>query len=342
MGKRQNMRGKRLLSILLVLCMILSIFPTSFNDVWAAGDKDISEMDALSALGIDTNSAPEGFNENDTSNPYGKDTVTINPVNELYVVGLDKNTSVLKSQVDGNIATAEVKIEDQILKGSLYGHEDRVSKDTQGIMNHKIDKTIASGETTANGKYVSIGTDNPKSYLQTDNYSVDTTINSGTTGEFSMAASKIVNGNFDGNKKAKSAQVDLLYSGKLSENGGLYLRVGDVDTGEYGSEIQLVPTSKSIGNPSDKVQDVKEDFATDPYLMQNYLQITTGDYDGDGTDEIAVFIPEYGKSRIVVYKLKTTTGQGDKSYRNGSQWDVAWTYSLKENNYVSNMVSLVS
>lgn len=342
MGKRQNMRGKRLLSILLVLCMILSIFPTSFNDVWAAGDKDISEMDALSALGIDTNSAPEGFNENDTSNPYGKDTVTINPVNELYVVGLDKNTSVLKSQVDGNIATAEVKIEDQILKGSLYGHEDRVSKDTQGIMNHKIDKTIASGETTANGKYVSIGTDNPKSYLQTDNYSVDTTINSGTTGEFSMAASKIVNGNFDGNKKAKSAQVALLYSGKLSENGGLYLRVGDVDTGEYGSEIQLVPTSKSIGNPSDKVQDVKEDFATDPYLMQNYLQITTGDYDGDGTDEIAVFIPEYGKSRIVVYKLKTTTGQGDKSYRNGSQWDVAWTYSLKENNYVSNMVSLVS
>ena len=33
---------------------------------------------------------------------------------------------------------------------------------------------------------------------------------------------------------------------------------------------------------------------------------------------------------------------GDNDYKAGSQWEVAWTYSLKETTYVSNMVSLVS
>lgn len=333
------MKQKKMISTVLVLCMVLSLFPTNLNTVWATEDTNISEMDALSALGIDTSTAPEGFDENDTSNPYGKDTVTINPISELYAVGLSENTSILDSHVTSNSTSSTITV-DQFLKGTIYGHDDNTSKTTESIMNSKTNTTIASGTTTASGEYVNLTDGN--SYLQTNNYLINSSLSGGTTGTFSMASSKVANGNFDGKQEGKSAQTVLVYTSKLSENGGLYMRVGDATSGEYGDAKELISTTKSIGNPSDLVADVKENFATDPYLMQNYLQVTTGDYDGDGTDEIAVFIPEYGKSRVEVYKLKTTTGQSDTAYRNASQWAIAWTYSLLETGYVSNMVSLVS
>lgn len=325
------MKTKKAISVLLVFCMLLSTFTMNFNYAFAAEDTSMADMDALSALGIDTSKVPEGYNENDTSNPYGKDSVTINPVSELYVLGLNQITTTHPQNFSNSLV------------GTVYGHNDYSSKTTEDVMKNEKNMTIASGTTTVSGTYVEMGGQN---YLQPTDYKVANSLDSLTTGEFTIGSSKIAGGNFDGNDEGKSRQNVLLYTGENSENGGLYIRIGDNYTdenkGEYGQPIELIPKTKSIGNPSRLITDIEEDFATSPYLMQNYLQLTTGDYNGDGIDEIAVFIPELNNSRIVVYRLKTTTGQEEKAYKNPGQWEVAWTYSLKEEGYVSNMVSLVS
>ena len=86
-----------------------------------------------------------------------------------------------------------------------------------------------------------------------------------------------------------------------------------------------------------------ENFLENPYQLKNYLQVATGDWNGDGTDEVAVYVPELGNSRIVVYSLQITSSDDPKeAYKDASKWKVAWTYPLNEGDVVSNMVSLVS
>ena len=337
---------KKILALVMVFSMVLSLFPGDlFGKAWAVESSDLSEMDALSALGIDTSAAPEGFDEDDTSNPYGKNTMTVNPVSELYVLGLKKDTDNLDSKELGSIATAENSINDQRLIGSLYGHGNNSSTDAAGILASSIVKNLASGTSKTKGNYSYLDGDTGAagySYLQEDGYDVTTIFSMPGNQDMYFEASKVANGNFDGNADCQSSQMAMLYAGDLDEHGGLYMRFGDIGTGEIGDEIELISTSGSIGNPTGSVEGVKEDFASDPYLIQNYMQLTTGDYDGDGIDEVAVFVPELNNSRILVFKQKITTEQDDDAYLSPSQWETAWTYSLKESGYVSNMVSLVS
>jgi hypothetical protein len=299
-----------------------------------------ADMNALDALGINTSEAPEGYDENDRSNPYGKDTVTLNPVGEFYSVGLSTITTTTSNMPTRNTerATADTKILDpQILEGTLYGHEKWNISNPVDMMNvsNTNKYSIAGGISTVTGTYkASEIVEAAPSALQS--IDVNTTV-----GGNAIALTSVAAGNFDGNTEGLKSQVAMLYTTKLDKNGGLYLKVGDI-TGDYGSESKLLlSTTANIGNPSASLDgNIIENFSTDPYLMQNYLQITTGDYDGDGKDEIAVYIPELGKSRIEVYKLRTTTGSS--SYKTASQWSLAWTYSLKETTYVSNMVSMSS
>ena len=72
-------------------------------------------MNALEAIGIDTSVAPEGYDENDTSNPYGRDSVTVNPVSELLLLAAD--------YYDAYADTTTVYRKDQI-NSALLGHAD--------------------------------------------------------------------------------------------------------------------------------------------------------------------------------------------------------------------------
>jgi len=76
--------------------------------------------------------------------------------------------------------------------------------------------------------------------------------------------------------------------------------------------------------------------------LQNYLQIATGDFDGDKLDEVAVYIPEQGNSRLAIYKLQTTEYSDANLYLDSSKWSLAWTYAFYESPYVSNMVSITT
>ncbi len=352
----------KVISIILALILLLGLGPALDAPVWANSSAPApanSDMDALGALGIDSGAAPEGFDPLSTENPFGKSIVELSPVYELYTVGLTNGT-VYDAQYNiagttlknGNIGTHSTSTSN-ILRTTLYGNE-KWNKSVAAIMGEGAGHNAASGTTTATGDYTQIsdtsgmspppqaGANNipAKGYL-----TKATGASTNLGGGFNYALSTVAAGNFNGNKNGLSAQTVMVYTSALSSNGGLYLRLGDAKSGDYAAAAkELLSTSKQIGNP-DLQSDGKpaEDFASAPYQLQNYLQVATGDWNGDGLDEIAVYIPEVGNSRIVVYALQLTDSD-DKAtaYKDPDKWRVVWTYALREGAVVSNMVSLVS
>lgn len=349
------MKFKRGISLALALAIISGMGGPL--DIRAAA-ADTGSSDALAALGIDSSKAPDGFNANDPSNPYGRNTIKVTPVYELYTVGLtsdvlpsdkiglDKRESA--EQCDTNVSKSSQK--DNTLQSTLYGNDDNTSTKAQQFLTAKTNsKEISKGKTTSTGTYAQFPTGSKgndgyatKGYL-TGMTNATTDLKDGT--DYAMA--DVAAGHFTSSSDAKSSQTVMVYAGDLSAKGGLYLRFGNATTGEYGNPITLLDTSKEIGNPTlkdnsetvdGKTTEAKlvENFAENPYQLKNYLQVATGDWDNDGKDEVAVYVPEVGNSRIEIYDLQT------EDYANPSNWRQAWTYFFREGSVVSNMISLVS
>lgn len=346
------MKFKRGISLALALALIAGIGGPL--DIRAAA-ADTGSSDALAALGIDSSKAPDGFNANDPSNPYGRNTIKVTPVYELYTVGLtsdvlpsdkidlDKRESAEKC--DTSVSQSNQK--DNTLQSTLYGNDDNTSTKAQQFLSaQKQNQTISKGKTTSTGTYAQFPTGSKgndgyatKGYL-TGMTNATTDLQDGT--DYAMA--DVAAGHFTSSSDAKSSQTVMVYAGDLSAKGGLYLRFGDAESGKYGKPITLLDTSKEIGNPnltdtSDEGSTTAkkvENFAENPYQLKNYLQVATGDWDNDGKDEVAVYVPEVGNSRIEIYDLQT------EDYSNPSNWRQAWTYFFREGSVVSNMISLVS
>ena len=346
------MKFKRGISLALALALIAGIGGPL--DIRAAA-ADTGSSDALAALGIDSSKAPDGFNANDPSNPYGRNTIKVTPVYELYTVGLtndvlpsdkiDLDKREIAEQCDTSVSKSNQK--DNILQSTLYGNDDNTSTKAQQFLTAKTNsKEISKGKTTSTGTYAQFPTGSKgndgyatKGYL-TGMTNATTDLKDGT--DYAMA--DVAAGHFTSSSDAKSSQTVMVYAGDLSAKGGLYLRFGNATTGEYGKPITLLDTSKEIGNPnltdtSDEGSTTAkkvENFAENPYQLKNYLQVATGDWDNDSKDEVAVYVPEVGNSRIEIYDLQTD------DYSNPSNWRQAWTYFFREGSVVSNMISLVS
>ncbi len=352
------MKFKRGISLALALALVAGMGGPL--DIRAAA-ADTGSSDALAALGIDSSKAPDGFNANDTTtNPYGRSTIKVTPVYELYTVGLTEDVLPSDKITMGSKAdaasceknTSQSNDKNNTLQSTLYGHDDNSSITAESFLKtKKTQQTISVGKTTSTGNYVQfpVGSKNGDSY-DTKGYltgmtNATTDLNDGT--DYAMA--DVAAGHFTDSSDAKSEQVAMVYAGDLSASGGLYLRFGDATTGKYGNPITLLDTSKQIGNPtlkdaaetsgSEKTEEkLVENFAENPYQLKNYLQVATGDWDNDGMDEVAVYVPEVGSSRIEIYDLQDK----NVSYNNPSNWRQAWTYYFREGSVVSNMISIVS
>lgn len=346
------MKFKRGISLALALALIAGIGGPL--DIRAAA-ADTGSSDALAALGIDSSKAPDGFNANDPSNPYGRNTIKVTPVYELYTVGLTSDvlpsdTISMGTKADAEScakSTSASNDKDNKLQSTLYGNDDNTSTKAQQFLTAKTNsKEISKGKTTSTGTYAQfpVGSkDNggyaTKGYL-TGMTNATTDLQDGT--DYAMA--DVAAGHFTSSSDAKSSQTVMVYAGDLSAKGGLYLRFGDAESGKYGKPITLLDTSKEIGNPnltdtSDEGSTTAkkvENFAENPYQLKNYLQVATGDWDNDSKDEVAVYVPEVGNSRIEIYDLQT------EDYSHPSNWRQAWTYFFREGSVVSNMISLVS
>jgi len=235
------------------------------------------------------------------------------------------------------------------LSTTLYGHEKWDMTSNDQILSNPDKKSI-SGLTYTQGNYTLISSDTVKegneSNLAKGYLAEPSNAYTVLNDNFIYALSSVAAGNFDGNSSGLSAQIVMVYTTEYSKNGGLYLRFRNAVSGEFGNNaITLLDKNKDIGNPdlADENGHKIEDFARNPYQLRNYLKVTTGDWNGDGIDEVAVYIPEKGNSRIAVYALQLTSGDDKgKAYLDASKWKLVWTYYLREGNIVSNMVSLVS
>lgn len=349
------MKFKRGISLALALAIISGMGGPL--DIRAAA-ADTGSSDALAALGIDSSKAPDGFNANDPSNPYGRNTIKVTPVYELYTVGL--TSDVLPSdkiglgkresaeQCDTSVSQSNQK--DNTLQSTLYGNDDNTSTKAQQFLTAKTDsKEISKGKTTSTGTYAQfpVGSKGNDGYATKGYLTGMTNATTALQDRTNYAMADVAAGHFTSSSDAKSSQTVMVYAGDLSAKGGLYLRFGNATTGEYGTPITLLDTSKEIGNPTlkdnsetvdGKTTEAKlvENFAENPYQLKNYLQVATGDWDNDGKDEVAVYVPEVGNSRIEIYDLQTD------DYSNPSNWRQAWTYFFREGSVVSNMISLVS
>ena len=369
---------KRWISCLLTAAMVFSFAAQCPLITAKAAEPSSSSSDALAALGIDASVAPKGYDPDSLDNPYGRDTIAVTPVYELYTIGWD---SKVDDALEGTCTTqpstnmengtqftlGQTNVEEVYLKSHLYGHKMWDAKTSSSILSQGASfDTSLEGRVKAFGNYAVISsgtydTGKPATELQpTKGYltgakDISTEFSFSGTGEknVSYAMADVAAGKFHNDKNnpnTLSSQIAMVYAGAYNKNGGLYLRFGDATTGQYGKPITLIPTGKEIGNPTLKLANedgsasdkLAENFAENPYQLKNYLQVATGDWNGDGIDEVAVYIPEVGNSRIVVYALQKLTGDGPDAYKNPNKWGVAWTYYLREGDVVSNMVSLVS
>ena len=229
------------------------------------------KSDALAALGIDSSKAPDGFNANDPSNPYGRNTIKVTPVYGLYTVGLTSDvlpsdTISMGTKADAEScakSTSASNDKDNKLQSTLYGNDDNTSTKAQQFLSaQKQNQTISKGKTTSTGTYAQFPTDSKgndgyatNGYL-TGMTNATTDLQDGT--DYAMA--DVAAGHFTSNSDAKSSQTVMVYAGDLSAKGGLYLRFGDAESGKYGKPITLLDTSAEGSTTAKKV----ENFAENP------------------------------------------------------------------------------
>lgn len=360
---------KKSMALILSVALVITMIPTGASLVYADASSSYAKSaggDAFSAIGIDTSVAPDGYDADSIDNPYGRSTIKVNTVSELYTVGLNQDVSKINDQeTNAGTSSESAKGEPSVaqkgltasLNASLYGDGSGLKTITKALGKFSTG-AVSSGDVTATGNYVKLN-------ASTHSYTQGTEGAAGTYGDYTHknfltglnnatsdqgVMSDVAAGNFDKNTEGKSAQIAMVYTKGYSAKGGLYLKFGDAKgtgTDAYGNSIELLSQSKKLGNPDLKLENEDgstsdknaENFAENPYQLKNYLQVATGDWNGDGVDEVAVYIPEENNSRIAVYALQRTE---ENAYKNPSNWALAWTYYLKEDNVVSNMISLTS
>ena len=148
---------------------------------------------------------------------------------------------------------------------------------------------------------------------------------------------KAVAGHFTNAKDSKKAQTVTVALSHSDSNAGLFMYFSDIKSKQQGESLTLIkPNSNGIGMSGDNTFRLAG-------LMQKYVQVTAGDFDGDGVDEVAVFIPAVNQKRISVYDLQIddtyAAANADTFCLAPSKWQFAWSYSLNVN---TDMVSLVS
>ena len=100
---------KKGMALILSVALVITMMPASVAYVFAAENTTSGKSaggDAFSAIGIDTSVAPDGYDADSIDNPYGRATVKVNTVSELYTVKLSRDVSTIS---DGSI------------KGNNYG-----------------------------------------------------------------------------------------------------------------------------------------------------------------------------------------------------------------------------
>lgn len=340
-------RGTKALSLLLSLVLCLNLLPA---EVLAAqtGSTDAGRT-VFDALGFSTK-APEGYEQDESlaGTPYGKTYTTMAEVDELFtfepyrVSGAKRDTTY----------------------HSLYGHDNALQGSVSGTLSNP-----KQGPVTVKGNI-----NGPITLQVEGNFSRDNqgqkknvafinmnyvTVDKDTRNKVATDKGALVN--FDlGVMDPRTGQSDVFYCATQYAT--------DFDSSVPASSMlhkyDAVPLY--LGNSGDKNEKKYNDASTSDeatlefnaaYTAQNYIELATGDFDGDSIDEIAVYIGETNNPRVEIWKLQEQDGDGylnpghyaDHDYFGPASvdtgkrtWKIAWTYPLNQygSGKVPNMVSL--
>lgn len=339
--------GSRWMSAFLAIAMCMGLLPgTAFAAQTGSTDAGRTVFDAL---GFNTK-APEGYEQDESlaGTPYGKTYTTMAEVDELFtfepyrVSGAKRDTTY----------------------HSLYGHD----KALQGTVSDALSNP-EQGAVTVKGNI-----NGPITLQVEGNFSRD---NQGQKKNVAFINMNYVTVDKDTRSKVatdKGALVnfDLGVMDPLTGKSDVFYcatqYAKDFDTSVPASSMlhkyDAVPLY--LGNSGDKNIKKYDDAATSDeatlefnaaYTAQNYIELATGDFDGDSIDEIAVYIGETNNPRVEIWKLQEQDGDGylnpghyadhdffgPASVDTGKRaWKIAWTYPLNQygSGKVPNMVSL--
>ncbi|MDR0483190.1 MAG: fibronectin type III domain-containing protein [Cellulomonadaceae bacterium] len=127
-------------------------------------------------------------------------------------------------------------------------------------------------------------------------------------------------------------------------NAGLSLFFIDPQTRAQSTPVKLY--TGTIGTPHDQNAGyLRYTAGSDTYnaqMLHNYMQIATPDLDGDGIDEIAVWIPDQTDPRIQFFQYKGHEGQWNTNNFSPTGWQNIGSHSIKNKNIAINRVSMVA
>ena len=341
-------RGTKALSLLLSLVLCLNLLPA---EVLAAqtGSTDAGRT-VFDALGFSTK-APEGYEQDESlaGTPYGKTYTTMAEVDELFTF-------------EGKKQTESAKVAS--LHRSLYGHDKTDSTLTdptgkfvglaKGSEAGPISLQVEGNFSRANqGQKKNVAFINANfTYIDTTDSTLWSKVdsNKGALVNFDLGVMDPVSGQYDvfyrANQYSPKFETDSFtltnHQYNKNDDAPLYLgNAGDAAKKEYaiGGGVSTDAWTWEFGAA---------------YMAQNYLELATGDFDGDSIDEIAVYIGETNNPRVEIWKLQEQDGDGylnpghyaDHDYfdvdTGKRTWKIAWTYPLNQygSGKVPNMVSL--
>ena len=344
-------RGTKALSLLLSLVLCLNLLPA---EVLAAqtGSTDAGRT-VFDALGFSTK-APEGYEQDESlaGTPYGKTYTTMAEVDELFTF-------------EGKKQTESAKVAS--LYRSLYGHDKTDSTLTdptgkfvglaKGSEAGPISLQVEGNFSRANqGQKKNVAFINANfTYIDTTDSTLWSKVDShkGALVNFDLGVMDPVSGQYDvfyrANQYSPKFETDSFtltyHQYNKNDDAPLYLgNAGDAVKKKYaiGGGVSTDAWTWEFGAA---------------YMAQNYLELATGDFDGDSIDEIAVYIGETNNPRVEIWKLQEQDGDGylnpghyadhdffgTASVDTGKRaWKIAWTYPLNQygSGKVPNMVSL--
>ncbi len=288
-----------------------------------------TSINALKAIGINSDAQPEGFDEDDTeNNPYGTKTVIANMADEVFAAAM------------GQAGSAIIGNQRSVTGTDLDGTEN------DGVIAYR------NGSTFTTRKF---------------NDTITNTVNvEGTTSDAENGAqfqsnfiNKTAGGNFDGNLEGKKRQFAMVslddssfdYDAESDDVGKIKLKLSVSDAADSTKSSDHPITlgfrlSEEMSNFQENARISERDTfgnykkvpAKTIHQLQAiaYMSIVTGDFDGNGIDEIAVYNPyssSVNAARVEIYGLKTAPN-GDNIY-DMNNWEMKQTMQTDGDNFVS-------
>ena len=316
--------SKRVCALLLSITMFVSLFAgitVPKETVSAASSATIDDMTALDALGIDTNEAPSGYDDNSTDNPYGRDITTASEVDELFVMHGDTNKTNFSTYGYNSPVLSSSQNEEYLLKNATpYGTRetvDSLSKDLSYC-------TIA---VEGNFSYDNNGQKKQVAYLSIDK---DAYWNATYADTYEYCYGMSLN-LFVTNPENKY-YTRIYREEAVQSYDGYCLCKDELPMASFRLDKEAVDKGET-----DVTKVANYEFSN-PYLIMNYLKMAVGDYDGDGIDEIAFYRPIYDTGwgfgldhvevfpAVEIYDLRVMEGGG---YMDADNWSLAKTINLE-------------